>query len=154
MSRRVVVGSQARFGVNAPAVVGEVVDDEVIVINLETGTYYSLSDVGGVVWQEFEAGASVEEVKDLVENCFDGDRALISIAIDDFVRDLEVEGLIVPVEAADVACPRDVARDSIDRVTKPFVAPRLERYIELQNMIQLDPILEVDNRGWPKADRQ
>src|SRR4029450_13507670 len=44
-----------RYRVNSPQVINETIDGEAIMINLATGSYYSLDRVGGDVWTLLEA---------------------------------------------------------------------------------------------------
>ena len=46
-----------RFRVNSPRVMHETIEGEVIVIDLTTGSYYSLRDASAEIWREIEAGA-------------------------------------------------------------------------------------------------
>ena len=48
---------QAALEINAPDVVHEVIDGEAIMINMTTGSYYSLDGVGAAVWEIPPAGS-------------------------------------------------------------------------------------------------
>ncbi len=50
----------ANFRVNSPPVVLETVDEETIIVNLESGSYYDLGHVGSHVLVDLEAGADVD----------------------------------------------------------------------------------------------
>ena len=65
------------------------------------------------------------------------------------VRELAEEAqLVAPTEAA----PAEVDRRSAPAASKlPFVAPKLETYTDMQDIILLDPVHKVDSRGWPHA---
>lgn len=155
--------SQARFRVNAPGVVAEAVDDEVIIINLHTGTYYSLSQAGAAVWESLEAGTTLGDAIGSVQGHYQEEPAVIAKALEDFVVELEAERLIVPGAEDDTAdragdarpVPPLVAPHPVaDQPLREFVAPRLEPYIDMKNLIQLDPVLAVDERGWPVTERR
>jgi len=45
----------------APQVVFEVVGGEAVLLNLESGTYYQLTDVGSRIWQLLEQGETSED---------------------------------------------------------------------------------------------
>ena len=45
----------------APQVVFEVVGGEAVLLNLESGTYYQLTDVGSRIWQMLEQGETDED---------------------------------------------------------------------------------------------
>ena len=50
-----------RFRVNTPPVIHELLDGEVIVVNLDTGTYYSIPGTGAEIWTLVDQGASLDE---------------------------------------------------------------------------------------------
>jgi hypothetical protein len=54
-----------RFRVSNPNVMSETIDGEVIIINLATGTYYSLKDVGAEIWSLVDGGATAEDISAL-----------------------------------------------------------------------------------------
>ena len=45
-----------RFKVNTPPVIHETLDGEVIVVNLDTGTYYSIPGTGAEIWTLVDQG--------------------------------------------------------------------------------------------------
>ncbi len=61
-----------------PTVHARQFDDEVIVLDLEAGTYFSLDSVGSVIWGELAAGRCLEEAASQVVARFevDEERAL------------------------------------------------------------------------------
>ena len=143
-----------RFQINAPEVVAETIEDEVIVIHLKTGTYYSLVKAGAAVWQLLEAGASPEEAATALQSRYEGDRELISRSVTELVEALVAEELVVE-SVPDGSPEYTVADAGTDaRPREPFEAPRLEPYIDMQALIQLDPVHETDDRGWPSAAKQ
>ena len=48
---------ERRLRVNSPNVMSETIEGEVIVINLATGSYYSLKDAGAAIWHALADGA-------------------------------------------------------------------------------------------------
>ena len=42
--------SNQRFRVNTPTVTHETIDGEAVIINLDSGNYYSLVEVGSFIW--------------------------------------------------------------------------------------------------------
>ena len=144
-----------RFQINAPEVVAETIEDEVIVIHLKTGTYYSLVKAGAAVWQLLEAGASPEEAATALQSRYAGDPELISRSVSELVNALVAEKLVVESVSPGGSPGYTVADAATDaRPREPFEAPRLEPYIDMQALIQLDPVHETDDRGWPSAAKQ
>ena len=143
----------SRFRINAPEVVAETIEDEVIVIHLKTGTYYSLRSTGAAVWGLLEAGASVEESAGAMQARYEGDPELIAGSVVALVEQLVKEELVVAGEPAAKA-PAATANGGGNGSREPFEVPRLEPYIDMQALIQLDPVHETDDRGWPSAAKQ
>ena len=136
-----------RYRINAPAVVGEVVEGEVIVIHLETGHYYSLGGPGITLWECLAAACSQEAAVETIRGRYEGDPDEIDRAIATVFSQLVEHGLIVPTDEPGGTLPPPASGPR-----EVFVAPDLEHFIDMQNLIQLDPILEVDDQGWPVAN--
>jgi hypothetical protein len=136
-------------------VVHEAFDDEVIVVNLESGSYYSVSGSGASIWKLIDSGATLPAVVQAVGATYQGDQAEIERAVGLFVDELRLERLIAPVERADDARDDDSATSDVtppldaDRPT--FEAPVLEKYTDMEQLLLLDPIHDVDETGWPNA---
>ena len=137
-----------RFRVNSPRVMHETIEGEIIVIDLATGSYYSLRETGAAIWTELERGASEEEIVASLESGYDAAPEEIGAAVGRLIEELAAEDLIEPAgENGDVAVDRATAGGSAGR--RPFSAPVLEKHTDMQDLILLDPVHEVDARGWP-----
>jgi hypothetical protein len=143
-----------RYRVNGPAVTHEVIDDEAVIINLETGNYYSLELVGAEIWTMLAAQASPRAIVDHLARSYGCDRSELEPTVVQLVAELHREQLIV---AADSELSRP-AESSPARPggARPFRAPVLQKFTDMQEMLLLDPIHDVDERGWPhrKPDGQ
>jgi hypothetical protein len=131
-----------------PNVIHETIDGETIIIDLATGTYHSLLGAGPAIWDEITAGSTTATVVERAVQQFDAEPAAVKHAVEAFVQQLEEAQLIAPTEAA----AAEVDRRSAPAASKlPFVAPKLETYTDMQDIILLDPVHKVDSRGWPHA---
>ena len=136
------------YRVNEPQVVHQTVDDETVIVDLGTGSYYSLRGSAQVIWSALERGLDVPGVVQEVGGRFDGDPDEIAPAVQAFVTTLADDRLIVPLENPSPATPDGF--DGGDRTA--FEAPVLERFDDLQDLILLDPVHEVsEEQGWPHA---
>jgi hypothetical protein len=137
-----------RFRVNSPNVIHETIEGEVILIDLKTGTYYSLRDAGAAVWQAMEHGAGEDEIGAVLERRYEGSAEEMREAVRRLLADLEREGLI---RAENGAAPAAAAPpvESGGEARVPFAAPALEKHTDMQDLILLDPVHEVGARGWP-----
>jgi coenzyme PQQ synthesis protein D (PqqD) len=68
--------------------------EEVVMLNLATGIYFSLDGVGHRIWKLIAQQTAADEVvRSLVEE-FDADAARIREDLDSLVYELEAEGLL------------------------------------------------------------
>ena len=51
-----------RYRVSNPRIIHEIMEGEVVLINLDTGTYYSLDRAGAHIWRGIESVATVGEI--------------------------------------------------------------------------------------------
>jgi hypothetical protein len=134
-----------RFRVNAPSVAWEDFDDEVIMVNLESGQYYSTRAVGAEIWRRLEKGACVSAVEQAIAALYDVDGVVAAEAVSAFVGQLSEHGLMLPNDEAATQAPSD----AVTGPKRPFQTPVLEMYSDMQDLLLLDPIHDVDESGWP-----
>jgi hypothetical protein len=73
----------------------------------------------------------------------------IASAVDDFVRELAEENLIIEDSSR---AAKNVKQERIEIGTlTQFERPVLQKYSDMQDLLLLDPIHEVDETGWPHA---
>ena len=136
-----------RYRVNSPQVINETIDGEAIMINLATGSYYSLDRVGGDVWTLLEASLSVDDIVAQLGQRYDAAEDDIRRGVSDLVQRLSDEELVVPCDDGDAVGAASLEPVPASRL--PFRAPSLEKFTDMQDLILLDPVHEVDSRGWP-----
>jgi hypothetical protein len=130
-----------------PNIMHETIENEVVVVNIDNGTYYSFDGVGGRIWEWLGGGRTLDGVIGAVQSSFRGDAATIAASVTAFVKQLRAEQLVrVTVggehsETPDSAAPPDAPA---------FVAPALQKYTDMEALLLVDPIHEVDEAsGWP-----
>ena len=126
-----------RYRINSPKVIHQTFDTEVVIVNLESGNYYSVGGSGIDIWRLLEAGKSRDEITKVFaanpEN---------TAKMESFLDEIEREQLVVA--APDNSAAREVASP------KSFVAPTIEKFTDMRDLLLLDPIHELDESGWPK----
>ncbi len=136
------------YRVNAPKVVYEAFEDETVLINLDSGNYYSLAGSGALIWDRIVCGESVACVIEHLRGRFAGRNGIAS-AVEDFVRELVEDNLIVE-NSGETA--KNMKQGKVEITTPPqFERPVLQKYSDMQDLLLLDPIHEVDEMGWPHA---
>ncbi len=140
------------FKLNESQVVFENYDDEIVLINLASGSYFSMTGVAAAIWAFAEKGASIEQVIDGVATRYEGNREDIAPSIESFLITLSDEGLMLKIDGD--APISELAQDPLPAADRsadiiPFEPPLLNRYTDMQDLILLDPVHEVDDTGWP-----
>lgn len=136
----------ARYRVNKPSIVNEIIDGEAVMINLDSGSYYSADKTGAAVWEALAEGASLPEACAFVAERFAGEPAAIEKGVAAFVERLLAEGLMV-VDSARVPGPLPPAPGGSP--TSAFEPPTVQRYDDMKDLLLSDPIHDVDASGWP-----
>ena len=140
--------TEVRFKIKGPPVIHQTLDGEVIVVNLDTGSYYSLDGVAAEIWAAVERDLTIDEAVAEAADHHGTSAHVAEPAVNRFLAELAREELIVtvngskPIEA--LATADGVARGS-------FPEPVLNKYTDMQELLVLDPIHEVDERGWPSS---
>lgn len=124
-------------------------DGEAIIVNLETGAYYSLQGVGTHIWEAVTTGATCDEVTATLVAHYSGEPSAIRSAVDGLIDELAHEGLIVATTETNGAESSRLPNASSAGAQSPFEAPSLQRYTDMAALLLLDPIHEVDQVGWP-----
>jgi len=138
-----------RFRINHPDVISEVIDGEAIIVNLETGAYYSLQGVGAHIWEAVTAGATHDEVASTLIARYSGEPSAIRAAVDGLIDELTHEALIVVTAETNGAESSTLPNAPAAGARPPFEAPALQKYTDMADLLLLDLIHEVDERGWP-----
>jgi hypothetical protein len=133
-----------RFRLNSPQVVSETVDGEAIVVNLDSGTYFSIKGDGVLVWNAILNGATVEELTAAVSAQAGADTGQVEASMAAFCESLAAEGLIAARTDAADAPVLDFASAGAG-----LLEPAFESYNDMQDLILLDPVHEVAEQGWP-----
>jgi hypothetical protein len=133
--------------VTNPQVIHETIEGETIIIDLSSGTYFSLRGSAPAIWNALAEGATEESIVQRLEGLYDAELGELEAAVKAFLAELETERLIAP--GASNGSPAAAAEAPSSR--SPFEPPRLERFEDMQDIILLDPVHNVDDRGWPHA---
>lgn len=127
----------------APHCVAQDFDGEIVVLNMANGTYYSVRDLGAVLWRDLAAGHPVEALSELAAGTLGGPQPVL-----DFAAKATAEGLLR--QAANGA--PSLGQPQIATAVAAGGSPALtfEVYEDMKSLILLDPVHEVDDtRGWP-----
>lgn len=142
-----------RFCINSSKITHETIDGEVVIVNLGSGSYYSLDGAGASIWRCIVDRASFEEIVADISHRFDGEAEGISSGVKRLIEELQAEGLILndPTEnQTDAPQEKAVPSGQPGKSLKAqFIPPLLHKYTDMQDLLLLDPIHDVDEAGWP-----
>ena len=127
-------------------IVYDVIDGQVLIIRSDTGSYYSLEGPAADVWRGLRAGLDDAELMAAIESRYVPDSGNLATDVDAFLTSLLSEGL---VEEGQIATVTEFAAAVTSAAA--WVAPRLQSFTDMQDLLLFDPIHEVGPEGWPHA---
>lgn len=138
-----------RYRINTPQITHETLDGEVIMVDFESGAYFSLHGSGEFIWSLVDNTVAVDDIASLVMQRYQGSPEEIHESVNSFLAELEKERLIV--ESGSEGLPEsDVEQTMGYDIKEHFVPPVLEKHTDMQELLLLDPIHEVQDEGWPR----
>jgi hypothetical protein len=69
-------------------------DDEVVILSVERGSYFGLDEIGSEIWHRLETPVRVEALCDALVAKYDADRSIIERDVLALLERLVAEGLI------------------------------------------------------------
>ena len=125
----------------------ERLDDQVIMINLETGAYYALEAAAADCWGALVSGAGFDDIVSDVVRRYDVDRPRAEEDVEVFLDSLVSEGLV----QSSAEPPTPLIEEQPVAPRAAYRAPAIEKHDDLEELLLLDPIHDVGPEGWPKV---
>jgi hypothetical protein len=144
------VSEQRGYQIDRSRIIFEQFEDETVLVNTETGYYYSLSNTGSEVLRLLEDGCSAADLPIILFGNTEDAHAR-HVVVEKFVERLADESIITPrvsESASEISKPGPALYDArID-----YEPPVLERFDDVRDLLLIDPIHQVDQEfGWPKG---
>jgi hypothetical protein len=143
-----------RLRIPAKGVAADILDDEVVIVNLTTGHYFSTDGAGCEVWKLLAAGVPVGEVAGTLRSRYSDGLDNIDAYVDQIVGKVLEMGLMVVDDGSD---PDTTATTDATDVLGPaaegrtFLPSLFLGFDDMESLLLLDPVHEVDDKGWPHA---
>ena len=134
------IDSNTRLRVNEDEIAAEVVESETVLINLSTGTYYTMDNVGSVVWSMIERSHSIEEIGSRLATHYSVDPDPVLADLCGLVHDLLDQRLVLIDEDASQPAPSGI---ECSAGRSGYIAPTLNKYTDMAEVLALDPPLPV-----------
>jgi len=147
--------NHSHLKVNEPNVVHETIEGEAILLNLKTGNYYSIEWPGTFIWDLLTETGDVVGIKKAFIEANQSKENEVNKAYSQFIDLLLEEELMVTVENGEFKS-FSVDNETEEEFTKAFSKLdklKLNKYSDMQDMLLLDPIHDVDEKGWPEPKK-
>ncbi|MFA5146253.1 MAG: PqqD family protein [Candidatus Omnitrophota bacterium] len=83
-----------KYRIDKDKVTYRVIDNEAVILNLDSGYYYSLNGVGTEIWKMMAVGKTTDEILDYFEAEYRLSKSRLKGDLLELINDLEREGLI------------------------------------------------------------
>jgi hypothetical protein len=140
---------------NEEEVAAKVIDGEAIMINLSNGVYYSMDEVGGLIWEMIEGRYSLQEMVAEIIARYDVSPRQAQADVERLVGELFEENLVMP---SNDELPRRENQPQERQQRLPYEPPNLNIYRDMADLLALDPPMpslqeitwkEPDDRSFP-----
>lgn len=145
------------YEINSPYVIHETVDAETFVVDYTTGYYFSLDEAGTWVWKILAAGpvclnALFQEME--LQGPVDKKG---KEKVESFFNELIHARLIVESSTGGRKPETGTVAGGVSPQGKnkiEWAKIKMNKFTDMKMLIRLDPVHEIDGRGWPQRDEQ
>ena len=85
----------------SPKTAYRIIDEEAVIVNLESSMLYSLNSVGTLIWEMSDGRTSIEKIVDNIYEEFEVEKDLAKKDCLEFVQDFADKGLLVIKEKSE-----------------------------------------------------
>ncbi len=135
------------FECNAPDVIFENFGDETVLLNLQSGKYYSLNPVAMFIWEIVCQGVPPQEIATHLTASYNGaaNPPAIVADMDALIQELMGETLIRLSAQSRSMSQADTAAPLPEQYHRPAIAA----FDDVAELLLLDPVHDVSEVGWP-----
>jgi hypothetical protein len=127
-------------------IASEVIEGEAIIVDVETGTYFSANPSGSLLWGALQAQPrTLADLATLLMQLYPSETPeRLQSDCQGFIASLEAHGLLVRSEGG------NAAPTPVPPAQGAYVAPALEVHTDMRDFLLVDPIHEVSDAGAPE----
>ncbi len=135
-----------KYRINESKAISETIDGEAIIVNLDTGFYYSANKTATIIWNEIQENNSIKNISHFFLNHYEVDEDTLEKYMTEIISLFLKDDLILKSEP-------DSSPDSIGNPTnsikETFIIPKIERYDDMAGALMSDPVHDANEDGWP-----
>jgi hypothetical protein len=144
-----VIDESNRFDSNSAEIASSLLDGELVLINLSTGIYYSMGNVGSLIWQLTDLGFSVAETVQTIAARYDAPADRVRAHVHTILAQMLEERIFV---AAAGERARGVYEPSASGAVPSYEPPVLHVYRDMGDLLALDaPMPDMRGIPWKKG---
>ena len=145
------MSDSSSFKINTASISHETIDGEVVMVNLNNGSYYSMDKAGAVIWNYIDQGMTTKQITEQIKNQYSGESSEIESSINGLIAELQKEELILLFDSVNGnASDSGNISSNLETEKKDFEKPVLQKFTDMQDLLMLDPIHDLDEMGSPK----
>jgi hypothetical protein len=137
--------SHTRYTVFDNNIISDVFGEEVVLVNLESGVYYSLRGSATQIWIRLVSQYAIPEIITDLLNIYQVAEQDLVVDIDQFINQL-IDFKIIKITSDSTSKPIEF---TVNTTLLEYNAPILETFSDMQEILLLDPVHDVDKAGWP-----
>lgn len=132
------------FTISTKGIAFENFEDEIVVVNLPVGHYYSFKGSARTLFLHIINGSNKEVFSKFIQNNYEVTWEEAVSAAEDFISTLDSHNFLIETSIIEEFIPNEM----VERM--PFDKPIIETYDDMKELLMLDPIHDVDSvQGWP-----
>ena len=139
------------YTIHESDIVSEEINNEIVVINLETGFYYSLNKIASVIWNLISKRIPHKQILEYIILNNAVKEEIAQKDLDELLSKLIKERLIFhnnsTIEEKDIK-DFEINNEIIQKKIK-YQQPYIRKHLDMQELLKMDPIHEVTDLGWP-----
>lgn len=124
-----------RYRINDAEIIYETIDGEVMLLNLTNGNYFSLDNIGVLIWDLMCMNCPVEVLLEAMTGFDSNSSAPMEASVQKVVSQMQEEGLIIPFEEDTPLNRQDIIKSFESRLRDgsiQFIVPVLHMYKDIQ----------------------
>jgi hypothetical protein len=134
------------YKINESKAISETIDGETIIINLETGYYYSVNNTATIIWNEIKENRSIRSISQHFLNHYEVDTDTAEKSIAEIISFFLKDDLILELDSNGSPYFQE---QKTGMMKQKFIMPRIERYDDMARALRSDPVHDVNEEGWP-----
>ena len=130
------------YKIDKETTLSEKIDNDTVVINLNNGCYYNFNATASFIWDLADCALNRKGIIEQYALFYNMNTDKASVDVSAILDTLVTNGLVATLSEKPMT-PKSLPDPP------PYLVPVIEKFDDMQEMLLLDPIHEVTEKGWP-----